>query len=186
MSIHIPFVFENGILCDYHSLFCVVEFFSQILGMSLMLHQKISARVGQLVHSWEQYGTRYALWDPKKANTLQRLKQKKESVVFYDTRLAMCAHLLQRLSELPQKKTIDFFEVDMAPLIHSFEKMAKERIKLYVSFSYLLFSHRLWVSLHSFSLRFHFFVSNPCLDCVCLPEDLHCSSSFLLLSYAVL
>jgi len=74
--------------------------------------QQTFAIVRRYLDTWQRYDEVYGLWDAKKKEQLHRLREKKPSYVYFDTRISIYSRLADGVRSQPSQKDIGFLKID--------------------------------------------------------------------------
>lgn len=87
--------------------------------------------VDRYVDSWNAYNTQYLLWNPKKLASLERLKQKKNDIAYFDRHLSRYTQLRKSVMSSDKEKDIEFIQLNSYPLVLTICKQSEVWVNRY-------------------------------------------------------
>eukprot|EP00397_Hematodinium_sp_SG-2012_P000029 GEMP01000029.1.p1 GENE.GEMP01000029.1~~GEMP01000029.1.p1 ORF type:complete len:4546 (+),score=1158.20 GEMP01000029.1:32-13639(+) len=95
--------------------------------------QKVFQVMNKFFRSWKRYDTQWGLWDPKRKAELEKIAEKKPTVVFFDVYIQVYKSLADSLSNYPNEKDIGFVRIDSIAVISGIRNQALDRMAAYGS-----------------------------------------------------
>ncbi|PFH33986.1 dynein heavy chain family protein [Besnoitia besnoiti] len=93
--------------------------------------QKVFQNVSKYIRSWKKYDTQWCLWDLKRKADLEKLVDKRPSIVYFDVYIGAYKKLAADLSTLPTTKVIGFLQIDASVVVNGIRAQALDWVNEY-------------------------------------------------------
>ncbi|CAD7947894.1 unnamed protein product [Amoebophrya sp. A25] len=95
--------------------------------------QNVFQVMSKFLRSWKKYDTQWKLWDTKGKQELEKLYDRKPSVVFFDVYINVYKGLAEGLASYPREKDIGFVRIDSTAVIAGIRSQTLEWVQAYGS-----------------------------------------------------
>jgi dynein heavy chain len=93
--------------------------------------QNVFQVMNKFLRSWKKYDTQWKLWDNKGKQELEKLYDKKPTVVFFDVYINVYKGLAEGLNTYPREKDIGFVRIDSTAIIAGIRSQTLEWVQSY-------------------------------------------------------
>ncbi|CAD7925016.1 unnamed protein product [Amoebophrya sp. A120] len=95
--------------------------------------QNVFQVMSKFLRSWKKYDTQWRLWDTKGKQELEKLFDRKPTVVFFDVYINVYKGLAEGLASYPREKDIGFVRIDSTAVIAGIRAQTMEWVQAYGS-----------------------------------------------------